>query len=255
MSHMKSTRSKLQSHSRKRVAVVTGAGVRLGKAIALALHREGYIVVVHYNASSTGAARVVATINKEGGVATAFRADIRKPLHVNRLFAAVQRKYGGMDLLVNNAAVFRESSVHSTTEHTWDEALDTNLKGTFFCAQAASRAMKGRKGGVIINIASLGGLQAWSQHLPYSVSKAGVVMLTKILAKSLAPDITVNAIAPGTILIPGEETGLKHLPKRLIPLRRYGTPTDITDMVIYLATRSKNITGQIFAVDGGRSIL
>jgi len=239
----------------KKLAVVTGAGVRLGKAIALALHREGDSVVVHYHSSRAGAGRVVAAIRKDGGDATAIGADLRKPRQIARMFATVKKHYGGMDLLVNNAAVFRAATVRSTTEYAWDEAMDTNLKGTFFCSQEAYGLMKGRAGGMIINIASLGGLQAWTQHLPYSVSKAGVIMLTRILAKSLAPRVRVVAIAPGTILMPGEETGLAHIPKRLIPLKKYGAAADITDLIIYLATKSRNITGQVFPVDGGRSIL
>jgi NAD(P)-dependent dehydrogenase (short-subunit alcohol dehydrogenase family) len=235
--------------------VITGSGVRLGKAIALALHREGYTVVVHYHGSRQGASAVVSTILGEGGRATALRADIRKPAQVAGLFEAVRRRYGRVDLLVNNAAVFRRATVRSTSEQVWDEAMDTNLKGTFFCAQAAGRIMGRQRGGMIINIASLGGLQAWTEHLPYSVSKAGVIMLTRILAKSLAPSVRVNAIAPGTILMRGEETGLVHLPKRLIPLGKYGTAEDIASLVVYLATKSRYITGQVIPVDGGRSIM
>jgi len=234
---------------------VTGAGVRLGKAIALALHGEGYAVVAHYHSSRKGAAGLVRSIREGGGEAIALRADIRKPAEVSRLFATVKLKYGRLDLLVNNAAVFRAATVRSTTERTWDEAVDTNLKGPFFCAREASRLMNGPEGGKIINIASLGGLQAWTQHLPYSVSKAGVIHLTRILARALAPKICVNAIAPGTILIPGEETGLAHVPKRSIPLRSYGTTKDITDLVIYLAAQARYVTGQVIPVDGGRSIV
>ncbi len=240
--------------NRKKVAIVTGAGIRLGKAIALALHGAGYAIVVHYNGSRAGALRVVGTIRSDGGEATAIRCDLRKPAGIKRMFATIRTRYGRVDLLVNNAAVFRGATVATTTERIWDDALDTNLKGPFFCAQAAARLMKGGEGGMIINIASLGGLQAWSQHLPYSVSKAGVVMLTRILAKALAPGVRVNAIAPGTVLMPGEETGLVHVPTRSIPLRRYGSAADITGLVLYLATKSKYITGQVIPVDGGRSV-
>jgi len=236
------------------VAIVTGAGVRLGKAIALALHGAGYGIVVHYNGSRTGALRVVRAIRSNGGDAIAVRCDLRKPAGIKRMFAVIKTRYGRVDLLVNNAAVFRGATVATTTERIWDDALDTNLKGPFFCAQAAARLMKGPEGGMIINIASLGGLQAWSKHLPYSVSKAGIIHLTTILAKDLAPGVRVNAIAPGTILLPGEETGLSHVPKRSIPLGRYGTSADISGLVVYLATRSRYITGQVIPVDGGRSI-
>ncbi len=239
---------------RRPVAVVTGAGIRIGKAIALALHREGYSVVVHFNRSRKGAIDVVKTITAGGGSAMLVRADIRKATGARAIVAAALRRFGSVDLLVNNAAVFRESSVFSTTERSWDDALDTNLKGMFFCAQAAARIMVRNGGGSIINIASVGALQAWSGYLPYSVSKAGVVMLTRCLARGLAPTIRVNAIAPGTIIIPREETGIRHIPRRRIPLRRYGSPEDITELVVFLALRAPYVTGQLFTADGGRSI-
>lgn len=240
--------------SRRPVAVVTGAGIRLGRAIALALHREGYAVVVHFNKSRAGALAVVKTIRSEGGEAIRVRADIRSAAGARAVIAAAFSAFGTIDLLVNNAAVFRESSVLGTTERSWDEALDTNLKGMFFCSQAAARVMKRKGGGSIVNIASLGGLQAWSGYLPYSVSKAGVVMLTRCLARGLAPSIRVNAVAPGTIIVRGEETGIRHIPKAKIPLRRYGSPNDITELVVFLATRANYVTGQIFTADGGRTL-
>ncbi len=236
------------------VAVVTGAGIRLGRAIAIALHREGYSIVVHFNRSRKGALAVVRAITREGGSAVHVQSDIRKPAGAKAVIAQAIRTYGRVDLLVNNAAVFRESTVFTTTEKSWDDALDTNLKGMFFCSQAAARVMKRKGGGSIVNIASVGGLQAWSGYLPYSVSKAGVVMLTKCLARGLAPAIRVNAVAPGTIILAGEETGIRHLPKRRIPLRRYGSPNDITDLVVFLAGKGGYITGQVFTADGGRSI-
>ncbi len=236
------------------VAVVTGAGIRLGRAIALALHREGYAVVVHFNRSRKGALDVVKSITTDGGVAVHVQSDIRTVAGAKAIVSAAIRSFGRIDLLVNNAAVFRESSIFSTTGKSWDDALDTNLKGMFFCSQAAAKSMKEKGRGIIINIASVGGLQAWSGYLPYSVSKAGVVMLTKCLAKGLAPAIRVNAIAPGTIIIKGEETGIRHIPKRRIPLRKYGSPKDITDLVVFLAQQSGYVTGQVFTADGGRSI-
>lgn len=246
-------KSSSKPHQRP-VAVVTGAGIRLGKAIALALHREGYSLVVHFNKSRKGALGVVQLIRSEGGTAINVRADIRTVTGARAIIAAGLRAFGRIDLLVNNAAVFRQSTVIGTTERLWDEAIDTNLKGMFFCSQAAAKVMKRRGGGSIVNIASLGGLQAWSGHLPYSVSKAGVVMLTRCLARGLAPSIRVNAVAPGTIIVRGEESGIRHIPKRQIPLRRYGSPGDITDLVLFLAKRAKYVTGQVFTADGGRSL-
>lgn len=238
----------------RKVALVTGAGRRLGRAIALALHREGYALVVHHHRSGEGARELVAKIRSAGGEAVAVRGDITSVREVKKVFSAALKNFGRIDLLVNNAAIFRGSTVTGTTEKTWDETLDTNIKGTFFCSQAAARVMNRRGGGVIINIASLGGIQAWTKHAAYSVSKAGVIMLTRILAKSLAPKVRVNAIAPGTIIMPGEETGLKHIPRRKIPLRSHGNSSDVTDLVVFLATKATHITGQVFTVDGGRSI-
>lgn len=238
----------------RKVALVTGAGRRLGKAIALALHRHGYAVVVHHHRSAGGAAKLVRLIRSEGGDAKAFAADLSRIRDVKKLFDRMSRAYGRLDLLVNNAAIFRQSTVLRTTEKTWDDTLNTNLKGMFFCSQSAARLMRKPEGGTIINIASLGGLQAWTKHLAYSVSKAGVIMLTRVMARALAPRIRVNAIAPGTIIMAGEETGLMHVPKHRIPLRSYGTSQDVTELVLYLATGASYVTGQVFSVDGGRSV-
>lgn len=240
---------------RSPAAVVTGAGVRLGRAIAIALHREGYAVAVHFNRSKRGAGDVVRLIRSEGGRAIAVRADIRRAAGARSVVAAARKEFGRIDLLVNNAAVFRAATVRTATERTWDEALDTNLKGMFFCSQAAARVMdRTGRGGAIINIASAGGLAAWPGYVPYSVSKAGVVMLTKCLARGLAPSIRVNAIAPGTILLENERRRATLMPIRRIPLRRYGSAADITELVVFLAKRAGYLTGQIIAVDGGRTI-
>jgi NAD(P)-dependent dehydrogenase (short-subunit alcohol dehydrogenase family) len=249
---MKSMKSK---DNPKPVAVVTGAGVRLGKAIAMALHREGYALVVHFNRSRAGAAGLVRAVRTEGGSAVQVRADIRTAAGARSVIDEAVRSFGRVDLLVNNAAVFRAATVLTATERIWDEALDTNLKGMFFCSQAAAKVMLKRgRGGSIVNIASVGGLQAWSGYLPYSVSKAGVVMLTRLLARGLAPSIRVNAVAPGTIILEHEPRDVTHIPLSRIPLRRYGKPKDITDLVIFLARRAGYVTGQVFAADGGRTI-
>lgn len=167
----------------------------------------------------------------------------------------VVRHFGKIDLLVNSAGIFVDSSLANTSESVWERTLGINLKGTFLCSRFVSRFMLKRKSGKIINIASLGGLQAWHKHLPYSVSKAGVVMLTRCMAKELAPYVAVNAIAPGTIIIPSEEKpDVEHVPVDRIPLRRYGQPGDITDLVCYLALTAGYITGQTIVVDGGRAI-
>ncbi|MDI6766683.1 MAG: SDR family oxidoreductase [Bacteroidota bacterium] len=240
---------------KNKVAIITGGGKRLGQAIAIALAENGFTVVVNYNKSVSGAKQTINQIKAIGGRAFAVKADISKKTHVQRMVNIALQRFGRIDLLVNNSSVFIESPLNRTSEKIWDTTIDINLKGTFLCSQTVAPIMLKQKSGCIINIASLGGLQAWTQHLPYSISKAGVIMLTKILAKTLAPHIQVNAIAPGTIQFKNEEDlKKKHLPKNNIPLEKYGKPSDITDLVVYLATKSEYITGQVFAIDGGRSI-
>ena len=241
--------------TKNRVAIVTGGGHRLGRQIALALGRNGFSVVVNYHSSKEGATSTVKELKKMGVTAISIEADISKSREVNRMVSKTISTFHKVDLLVNNSAIFIHSPLAETSEKIWNNTININLKGIFLCSQAVSKYMLKQKKGKIINIASLGGIQAWTQHVPYSVSKAGVIMLTKVLAKSLAPNILVNAIAPGTIEIAGEEDPASvKLPTKQIPLKRYGKPTDITDMMVFLATKAEYITGQVFVIDGGRSI-
>src|ERR1051326_8956123 len=199
----------------KPVAIVNGAGKKLGRPSAPALARNSYRVIVNYHESASGASETVSRVLKEGGEARAIRADITKKRDVLRLVRRTIQIFGRVDLLVNNSALFLESPLSRTSEAVWDATIDTNLKGTFLCSQAVAPEMLKRKGGRIINIASLGGIQAWSRHLPYSVSKAGVIMLTRILARTLAPTNQRDPIAPGTILMGKEEDPAEeHVPER-----------------------------------------
>jgi len=239
----------------KKVALITGAGRRLGRQIAYALAKVGYNIIINYNTSKSGAEEAVRNIKDLGMDAIAIKADISSKREVNRMVKLSIRYFKTIDLLVNNSSIFIYSPLLKTTEQIWNRTLDINLKGCFLCSQAVSEVMLRASGGSIINIASLGGVQGWSNYLPYSVSKAGVLMLTKCLAKALAPDITVNAIAPGTIIIPSEENPQqKHVSTSDIPLGKFGNPEDITSAVVFLATTSEYITGQTFVIDGGRSI-
>jgi NAD(P)-dependent dehydrogenase (short-subunit alcohol dehydrogenase family) len=237
------------------VALVTGAGRRIGREIALTLGRAGATVVVNYNLSGNGARAVVREIQAQGAEAIALRADVSSSAQVRRMFTAVEKKFGRLDVLVNNAGIFFPARWNQLNEEQWDRVLSVNLKGPFFCAQEAARIMKRRKRGNIINISSLGGLQAWPDYMHYCSSKAGLIMLTRCLAKALAPDIRVNTIAPGTIMMPGEKrTRLLDRVIRSAPLRKAGRPEDIANMVLYLACHGEFITGQVLAVDGGKSI-
>ena len=237
------------------VALVTGAGRRIGREIALALGRSGASVIVNYNQSRAGAHATVQEIKDGGGQATAMRANVARPAQVRRMFQSTQERFGRLDLLVNNAGIFFPVSWDKLTEKDWDRIVGVNLKGPFFCAQEAARLMTRRKSGQIINISSLGGLQAWPDYMHYCSSKAGLIMLTRCLAKALAPDIRVNTIAPGTILFPEEKrTRMIESVIRSTPLRKAGRGEDIARMVLHLACHGDFITGQIFPVDGGKSI-
>jgi NAD(P)-dependent dehydrogenase (short-subunit alcohol dehydrogenase family) len=240
-----------QSALAGRVALVTGAAKRIGRSVALRLASEGADVVVNYRSSKAGADEVVAQIAGMGRRAMAVRADVAKRTEVTALFAAVQKEFGRLDILVNNAGMFFPAKFEELTEEQWDRILGTNLKSQFLCSQAAAPMLRRSGHGRIINFASLGGLLAWPAYTHYCVSKAGVIMLTRCLARALAPEITVNAIAPGTISFPGDAPELAEDFIRRAPLQRTGTAEDIEDAVVFLA-QSAFVTGQVIVVDGGR---
>jgi NAD(P)-dependent dehydrogenase (short-subunit alcohol dehydrogenase family) len=238
-----------------KVALVTGGGKRIGRAIALTLGRAGADVIVNYNQSREGALATVREIAAGGVRAVALRADVSRPKQVTAMFRVVEKKFGRLDMLVNNAGVFFPRKWDELEEKDFDRVLGANLKGPFFCAQAAARMMMRQGQGNIINISSLGGLQAWPSYMHYCASKAGLISLTRSLAKALAPTIRVNSVAPGTILFPDEErTATIRKIIRTTPLHKAGGAADIAEMVLYLATHSEFITGQVFVVDGGKSI-
>lgn len=234
------------------VALVTGAGKRLGRAVALRLAEEGADVIVHYNSSAAGAEAVAKEIEALGRRAAALQANLKNVNEIRRLFDEVGKQFGRLDVLVNCAANFLPASILSTTEEIWDASLDTNLKAGFFCAQAAAPLLR-RTNGTIVNFADAGGLLGWPGYIPHSISKAGVVMLTKVLAKALAPEVRVNAIAPGTVSMPGDPPEWEADFVKLAPLRRTGTPADIAEGVSYLV-HAKFLTGHTLVLDGGRSL-
>ena len=234
------------------VALVTGSAKRLGRAVALRLAAEGADVVVHYRTSAAEARSAVAEIEKLGRRGEAIAADLDRVSEIKRLFDETAKQFGRLDILVNSAANFLPASIVSTTEEIWDASLDSNLKAPFFCAQAAAPLLRRTKG-TIVNFADTGGLLGWPGYIPHSVSKAGVVMLTKVLAKALAPDVRVNAIAPGTITMLGDPPEWEAEFIKLAPLQRSGIPGDVTDTVLFLV-QSKFVTGQVLVVDGGRTL-
>jgi NAD(P)-dependent dehydrogenase (short-subunit alcohol dehydrogenase family) len=235
------------------VALVTGAAKRIGRSVAMRLASEGADIAVNYRNSKAEANEVVAQIVAMGRRAVALQADVAKRGDVIAMFAAVEKEFGRLDILVNNAGMFFPAKFEELTEEQWDRIQGTNLKSQFFCSQAATPMLRRSGHGRIINFASLGGLLAWPDYTHYCVSKAGVIMLTRCLARALAPEITVNAIAPGTISFPGDVPELASDYIRRAPLHRTGSPQDIDDAVVFLA-QSAFVTGQVIVVDGGRSL-
>lgn len=235
-----------------RVALVTGSGKRLGRAVAIGLAEQGADVVIHYRSSEAEAREAVAEIEKLGRRSVALQADLAQISELPQLFQKVQANFGRLDILVNSAANFLQTEFASTTEKVWDASLDTNLKAVFFCCQAAAPLLK-KSNGAIINFADIGGILGWPGFIPHSISKAGIIMLTRCLAKELAPEVRVNAIAPGTITMPGDLPGLEADFVKLAPLHRSGRPNDIVAAVSYLVTAGF-VTGQVLVVDGGRTL-
>jgi NAD(P)-dependent dehydrogenase (short-subunit alcohol dehydrogenase family) len=236
-----------------RVALVTGAGKRLGRAIALRLATEGADVAVHYGKSQSEALEVVHDVEKLGRRSIAIQADLTRVEQIQDLFARVAKEFHRLDILINSAANFLETKFGETSEATWDASLDTNLKAPFFCCQSAASYLTQSGNGVIINFADIGGLMGWREFLPHSISKAGVILLTRILAKELAPKVRVNAIAPGTITMPGDPPEWQADFIKRAPLAKTGSPQDITDTVMFLIT-AEFMTGHTLVLDGGRTL-
>lgn len=235
------------------VALVTGAAKRMGRSIALRLAAEGADVVINYATSKAEADEVVAETRKLGRHAAAMQGDVSKKADVTAMFAAIEKEFSRLDILVNNAGMFFAAEFETLTEEQWDRIMGTNLKAQFLCAQAAIPLLRRspRPQTHIVNISSLGGILAWPAFTHYCVSKAGVIHLTKCLARGLAPKILVNSVAPGTIQFPGEAPDEDYI--RRTPVHRTGTGEEIADAVAFFV-KSDFVTGQILAVDGGRML-
>jgi NAD(P)-dependent dehydrogenase (short-subunit alcohol dehydrogenase family) len=238
-----------------RVALVTGAARRVGRTIALALARRGANVAITYQTSRTEANQLTKEITGRGTKALAVRVEVSRAGDVAAAVEQVVETFGRLDVLVNNAAIFPRTPWAELDETAWDRAIDVNLKGSFLFAKAAGDRMKAQKSGKIINIADWAGERPYRNYLPYCVSKAGVIALTKALALELAPEVQVNAVAPGPVLLPERMTEAQKA--KVIagtPLKRIGSPEDIASAVIFLLEGSDFITGAVLPVDGGRLI-
>jgi NAD(P)-dependent dehydrogenase (short-subunit alcohol dehydrogenase family) len=237
-----------------RIAVVTGGAHRVGRALSIGLARAGADVVVHYNASADEASETVAAIEALGRRALAVAADLGDPAQIDRPLRAAA-ELGGLDILVNSASLFERAPVEDIDAAAWDRVLDVNLRAPFLLARAAAPLLRERAPGLIVNIADLSAFQAWPSFAHHAVSKAGLVHLTRVLARALGPHIRVNAIAPGTVLPPEDFQGEDYAggsDRRV--LHREGSPHDVVDALLYLV-RAEFVTGQILIADGGRMLL
>jgi pteridine reductase len=235
-----------------RVALVTGAGTRVGRVIALALGKAGMRVGVHYARSERGAREVAEQIIANGSDARTLPGDLTDPATGPRLVEHTAKVFGGLDVLVNSAAVMMRTPIGEVLVEDWDAMFALNLRAPFFLSQAAARAMG--DSGVIVNIADLAAFETWKGYIPHSITKAGLVQMTRALAHALAPKIRVNAVAPGSVLLP--EGWTQEQADKLIsttPLGRIGSAEDVAQAVMYLIC-ADYVTGETIIVDGGRHV-
>jgi NAD(P)-dependent dehydrogenase (short-subunit alcohol dehydrogenase family) len=234
-----------------RTLLVTGAAKRLGRAIALAAAENGADVAITYRESAREARAVVEDLAQHGVQALAVRCDVTDEKNVQEMVKEVASELGGIDVLVNNAANYETVEFEKITPAQWDAMFASNTRGPFLVSRAALPYLRKRRGR-IVNMGSLGGLRPWATHAHYCSSKAAVHMLTKVMAKALAPEIAVNAVAPGMIDL-GEKSAAAFMKKmaKQTPMQRAGTAVDIAAAVMFFAAAPHFITGQVLAVDGG----
>jgi len=242
--------------SPEKTALITGAAQRIGAATARKLHQLGFNIVIHYRSSEAAANKVAEQLNQlREHSAVCLQADLTSVSEVQRLAIEAEKIWGRIDVLVNNASSFYPTPIDQATEAHWSAIIDSNLKGPFFLSQALSTPLKDKQG-CIVNIVDIHSEKPMRKHAIYSIAKAGVAMMTKTLARELAPDIRVNGVSPGAIMWPEQETSEQTKKSILnrVPMQRIGDSSDIARTVAFLVCSAPYITGQIIAVDGGRSL-
>ena len=238
-----------------KVALITGSAKRIGRSIAVELARKGARVGIHFRSSETEARETLLAIREAGSDGAVFCAELTDDAAVARMFQDIRRTFGGLDILVNSASVFSACTADETTPAAWDEQLNVNAKAPFFMAQHAAKLMRERGHGKIINIADVAGEVIWPGYFPYSISKAALIAVSRGLAKAYAPQIQVNAVAPGPVLFPdyyGEEQKKSAIERTL--LKREGSPQDVVNAVVFLI-ENDYITGELVHVDAGRHVM
>jgi NAD(P)-dependent dehydrogenase (short-subunit alcohol dehydrogenase family) len=235
-------------------ALVTGAGRRIGQAIAVGLAEAGCDVAVHFHGSADGAKETARAVTQTGRRAELLQADLSDAVAARNLPDQAARVFKRLDVVINSAAIMVREPVEDVTPESWDATIDLNLRAMFFVSQGAIGHLRRAKG-KIVNLADLAGLEPWPAYVPHCVSKAGVIMLTKALARALAPDIAVNAIAPGAVLLPDDwdAQAREHI-RASTPLERLGAPADVVAAVKFLLTGTDYVTGTVLVIDGGRLI-
>ena len=240
---------------KNKVALVTGAGRRIGRAIAIELANHGATIAVHYRSSQSEADAVVAEITAKGGKAQTFRANLIHVAEIEQMVVDILDAFGRIDILINSASVFAPTPLAEVTEHDWDANLDTNLKAPFFLSKFAGVAMRKQGAGKIINLGDWAGIRPYKDYLPYSVSKSGLIGLTKALAKELAPEVQVNCIALGMVNPPENYT--KEEVERLVNrtlTKKMGTPEDVARAIVFFC-ETDFATGGVLTLEGGRLLV
>jgi len=232
-------------------ALVTGAGTRIGQAIAIGLAQSGCDVAIHYHGSAKGAEETARAVRSARRRAELLQADLTDAAAARGLADHAARALKRLDVVINSAAIMVREPVETVTPESWDATLDLNLRAMFFVSQGAVPHLRRAKG-KIVNIADIAGMEPWPAYVPHCVSKAGVIMLTKALARALAPDVAVNGVAPGAVLLPEDwdEQAREHI-RSTTPLERLGSPDDVVAAVRFLLAGTDYITGTVLVVDGG----